>query len=648
MLHSSMKKIVFFLIVIFNFQFSFPQKSDSLQKVISKTSGNIKAEALRKLALLYIDKNDSLALNYINDGIKQIQNDKKLKGKLIFHKGMLQRSLKNDFLAIANLKKSVAILKNIDSAGTIDALYWLHRIYQRKGKFPQALQYGYKELEYSKALKDQNQIIKALLEIGYTYDRMGDYQEAIKWHRKGVKMANASNNKYYKAWGTGLIGIAYDELQQYDSALYYNKKAILLFKKINDTYFLRTWYSNIANTYTKLKNLKKAEEYILKSLTIDTNNIKKSIILINLGKIYIDTKRYKKAEKILDSAVVIAQRNDQKKFLSEAYMRLHELRKKQHRYNEALSYYINYKKTEDNLFNEKKAEQVAELKIQYNTTEKENEILTQRADLAEIDLTIQQRNFQMYSILGLAFILGLIGILFYNQQRLKNRQLLKENKLKDELATVQTQNKLQEQRLRISRDLHDNIGSQLTFIISSIDNLKFITKSADKNLKNKLSTINDFASNTINQLRDTIWAMNKNEISLADFYNRMLSFIEKAKHAKTDITFNVTNTIQSNSILSSVKGINIFRVIQEAVNNAIKYAKASKINVLIEESESNITFTVSDNGKGFDINTINFGNGLENMQKRIDEVGGTLSIDSHPSKGTTITVTCTKNTINAV
>ena len=63
--------------------------------------------------------------------------------------------------------------------------------------------------------------------------------------------------------------------------------------------------------------------------------------------------------------------------------------------------------------------------------------------------------------------------MFYNQQKLKNRQLQKENELKDALIKIETQNRLQEQRLRISRDLHDNIGAQLTFIISSIDYLKY-------------------------------------------------------------------------------------------------------------------------------------------------------------------------------
>ncbi len=646
-----MNKFIVVVFLLFSYTlYSQPssKKLDSLQKLISKTSGNNKAEALIEISTLYTSENDSLALIYINDAIKEITNNEKLKGKVIFQRGMIQRSLKNDPLAIFDLKKSISILKNIDSTDTIDALYWLHRIHQRKGQFPLALQYGYKGLEYSKALKNNDQIIKALLEIGYTYDRMGDYTEAIKWHRKGVKVAYSTNDEYYKAWGTGLIGIAYDELKKYDSALYYNKKAIILFKEINDIYFLRTWYSNIANTYTKLKDLKKAEEYIIKSLSIDVNSTNKSIVLINLGKIYIDTKRYAKAEKILDSALVIAKKNDQKRFASEAYIRFHELKKKQHKYDEALAYYVKYKETEDELLNEKKAEQIAEIKIQYDTAEKENQILTQRAELAEQDLTIQQRNFQVYGLIGLALILGLIGSLFFNQQRLKNRQLQKENKLKDELALVQTQNKLQEQRLRISRDLHDNIGSQLTFIISSIDNLKFITKSADNVLKNKLSTINEFASNTINQLRDTIWAMNKNEISFNDFFGRVLTFIEKAKSAKSSIIFSVQNNIDDEYVFSSIKGISTFRVIQEAVNNAIKYAEASKIDIIINKNSDNLIFKITDDGKGFDINTVNFGNGLENMQKRIDEIGGKLSIESKLSKGTTIKIICNKNTMNIV
>jgi len=75
--------------------------------------------------------------------------------------------------------------------------------------------------------------------------------------------------------------------------------------------------------------------------------------------------------------------------------------------------------------------------------------------------------------------------MFYNQQKLRNSQLRKENELKTALAQIETQNRLQEQRLRISRDLHDNIGAQLTFIISSIDTLKLRFKDMNEKLSDR-------------------------------------------------------------------------------------------------------------------------------------------------------------------
>ena len=114
------------------------------------------------------------------------------------------------------------------------------------------------------------------------------------------------------------------------------------------------------------------------------------------------------------------------------------------------------------------------------------------------------------------------------------------------------------------------------------------------------------------------------------------------------ITFSAQNNIDTEYVFSSIKGISTFRVIQEAVNNAIKYAEASKIDIITTESDDNLIFEIIDNGKGFDINTIIFGNGLENMQKRIDEVGGKLNIESKLKKGTSIKVACNKNTMNVV
>lgn len=204
---------------------------------------------------------------------------------------------------------------------------------------------------------------------------------------------------------------------------------------------------------------------------------------------------------------------------------------------------------------------------------------------------------------------------------------------------IESQNELQEQRLSISRDLHDNIGSQLTFVISSIENLKFGIGDSNPKAQTKLSQISDFTKSTIIELRDTIWAMNTNEIVFDDLRVRILNFLNNAKIAKENIDFKFTIEEKLKDIkLTSLIWVNIYRTTQEAVNNAIKYADATKISVAINEVENHIQICIKDNGKGFDFNEVSKGNGLFNMEKRITAIEGKLSINSIVNEGTTIQI----------
>jgi signal transduction histidine kinase len=253
-------------------------------------------------------------------------------------------------------------------------------------------------------------------------------------------------------------------------------------------------------------------------------------------------------------------------------------------------------------------------------------------------LEVRRKNTFIFGSLGLALILGLLGYLLYNQQKMKNRQLQKETELTSALAKIETQNKLQEQRLRISRDLHDNIGAQLTFIISSIDNLKYGFTDISEKLGNKLIGISSFTQQTIYELRDTIWAMNKENITFEDLQSRIANFIEHAKNAseKTDFSFNIDENVDETHIFSSVEGMNIYRIIQEAVNNALKYASADEIEVNISEKENKYTVEITDTGIGFDQDSTELGNGLNNMKKRAREIGGNIKFVSKINKGTKV------------
>jgi signal transduction histidine kinase len=228
--------------------------------------------------------------------------------------------------------------------------------------------------------------------------------------------------------------------------------------------------------------------------------------------------------------------------------------------------------------------------------------------------------------------------LIYRQQKLKTTQQAQEFELKSAISKIENQNKLQEQRLNISRDLHDNIGAQLTFIISSVDNIKYAFDITNEKLDNKLSNISSFAKDTIIELRDTIWAMNSNEISFEDLEIRINNYIEKAREAKDQISFSFAiDPVLKTQKLTSVQGMNIYRTIQEALNNAIKYANATVISINAKQVENQLKIIIQDNGVGFDEATVEKGNGLQNMQKRIEEIGGEFHLSSS-NEGTRIEI----------
>ena len=611
-------KRIFFIFFLFLFTINYAQTSrDSilivqtqkeLNQAILENNNSKKIDALYKLGFYAKDDSNLKALEYFNNAITLLNGDEHV------------------------------VLKDIN--------YERSLIYTMFSEFPKALEIGLKSLEFNKLNSNEKNVLRDMSHIGYLNDRMYEFSASIKWNRDALQIAKKIEDKSGEALCYGRIGIAFDELAEndnfnpklFDSALFYNKKAAEISKNLNDLAFLRTTYSNIGNTYSKLKDYKKAEEYTLKSLAVPGFEDRKGVTLVNLGKIYLETERYEDAKKILDSAMQNTMYHGTRKYQLEAFYRLHELDVKKGDYKNALENYIEYKGIEDALLNETKTKQIAEVSERYNSAEKERQILIQRAEIAEQDLIIQERNFQIYGLLGLGLILGVIGYLFFNQQKLKNRQLQKENELKDALVKIETQNRLQEQRLRISRDLHDNIGAQLTFIISSIDNLKYGFDIKDQKLNTKLHKISEFTSETIYELRDTIWAMNKNEITFEDLQSRISNYIDKAHlyDEKITFSFNVDSSVNQQKTLSSIVGMNIHRIIQEAIHNSLKYASANEIKVNIEQLTEQLKITISDNGKGFDVNTVEKGSGLTNMKKRAINIGGDFTIISVVNKGSQV------------
>lgn len=548
--------------------------------------------------------------------------------------GISQDSLKRLLEATILSAKAIGYQK-----GAADAYLNLGVNYYYIGNYKANFESQLEAIKIYETIGENALAAKAYGELGYS-SRRRDLNMANSLMQKAIQLAKTDSVKSKVQDIYNNYSILKLMEKKYDSAKYFVKKGLVIKEAQKDSFGIPYSYANLANTYVEEGNLNEALVYFTKALDIR----KKINDSIGLGESYVQIaevlKQQNKLNKALDnfkSSMYYASKKKYGRLLSYNYYQLSDIYKKTNKTDSALHYLEQHLKLKDSLEGQEVLEELATLRVKFDTEKKEKEILSQRADLAEKELDLSKKNIYILGLGALAVVLGLLGYLFYNQQKLKNRQLQKENQLKDALLKIETQSKLQEQRLRISRDLHDNIGAQLTFIISSLDNLRYGFKIPEK-LGNKLRGISEFTTTTIHELRDTIWAMNKDKITFEDLQIRISNFIDQANLAAQNIkfSFNVDTSLDDDIAFTSVKGMNIYRIIQEAINNALKYAEATYINVDISEENNKMIVRIKDNGKGFDENSVKLGNGLNNMKKRAEDIKAQLSIQSVVGEGTDI------------
>ena len=544
-------------------------------------------------------------------------------------------------VALKSLDKSIAFYKNANnSMGIIKSMMNKGGVLYQKGETKKATQ----EYVYALAIAEKkgykNEIAALYKNIGLVYYSQGKTKEALTYNNKALAIFNQLKSKKDIAATYVNIGNCYfDDYQPQNALLNYNK-ALKLSKETNDNQTIAKLYNNIGSVYINdLQDTIKGIDYLLDALAIKKQMNNQNDLIIqynNIAAVYLDIRKYDLALSYNDKAFELASKSGNLEELINVYDTYALINSAKKDFKKAYDYHKLYSKTKDSLLNIDNLKAVEEINTKYQTAEKEKQLLQKEAEAKKKTTTII-----ILSLLEL--FIAIVGFLIYRQQRLKNVQQKQEFELQSAIAQIENQNKLHEQRLAISRDLHDNIGAQLTFIISSVENLKFGFPTMENSIKNHLTKISDFTKTTIVELRDTIWAMNANEFTFDDLSSRIYNFIEKAQSAKENTAFKfLVDDSLKNSKFSSLEGVNLYRTIQEAVNNAIKYADATEVSVQVQPKENGIVIDISDNGKGFDLETIDFGNGIVNMQKRIEEIGGVFKIKSELIKGTQITISLNK------
>ncbi|PIE87220.1 MAG: hypothetical protein CSA03_01280 [Bacteroidetes bacterium] len=371
----------------------------------------------------------------------------------------------------------------------------------------------------------------------------------------------------------------------------------------------------LSNDYEKAKTLLLAAKPYLEESKVDPLQVFN--YKYQLAKSLVKTGEEHQAQQILEETIITVDSLHLYEEGIEIAKMLSRIYETNHRYDLALDMLKKHQFYTNETIGLKQQLAFKEIETKYQNSVQKNQLLKQQQKIDEDAWRIKRNNLWIV-ILALLLAFSLLIYFFFS----RNLRAKKEKELNDQ-ALKSTQEKL-----RISRDLHDNIGSELTLIKSKIDQRIYLLD--DEKEIESLTEISNYSKFAMDELRKTIWATKTNEIQLSELEDKIETFVQR---------FDINYELQSNyseAAISSLTGLNVYRSVQEAIQNAVKHSEASTLFISIRQfSEQQFELRISDNGKGFNTNESLRGNGIENMSVRMQEVEGSFDLQSS-EEGTVI------------
>lgn len=615
---------------------------DALKDSLVLKSGKERIEFLGDLGFKYRTINTDSAWHYARQAYKEAEafGDKDLQGRISMNLAILKTEAGDYEDAIKSYKLAMNLVDSTNGSQTLSFVYHnMANAYERTGEIDSAIYYSLRALRRYEIANDSQRIASVKLNIASQYRTIKEYELSEKVNMESLEMYRAMKNVFFQAAIENNLALLNNDQERYDKALEHAQESLRLWQSINQRLVVAYSYTNLGIAQKGLGRLNEAEESLKNALALQQERGDRYEVIflkMHLADVLNRRGNYSEAASLGREAYQGALDDDLLTFQQKTALTLSKIYENQRNYKDALSYMQKSTAAQDSLFLTEKAKEVLKLKEQYETEQKENEILRQRNELIESELTLKRRNNLLIAGGGLVLVLLVVGISLIRVQRLKAERIKNEAALERALAEAKAQENLKEQRIRIARDLHDNIGSQLTYITSITDTTRKGIDRGEVFLAEKLMQMKQFTLVTISELRDTIWAMNKDEISLEDIQERTQQ-LAATIHDATDDNIRVrTESDPSDKVLNAFVGMNLFRIIQECINNAVKHSETKEVLVSFKDINNKIEIVIQDFGKGFDTEAQGTGNGLYIMKNRAEKAGIDFKLTSVVGEGTRV------------
>lgn len=664
--------ILLFLIFVFgacsektNSDKNIISSSDSLPTYLSlaneeKLPLNFKQDYNRKaLSIILNQKDDSLNKVNLFKVANRYYNMSDWKGYTETTRLILERSKKSN-----------------DSANIAKAYSYLGDYYVVKSIADSAFMNYYKAEKFYLRLKDEYHIAKTFLNKASLQYNEGDFFESeinVFKALSSLKKQKNVNDLFYESYN--ILGILYNEREEYDKALEFQNKALLVLEDKSiplEFQYKATSLNNIGYVYLKTYNYKKAKVFFKEGLE-QTNLFKDkptlyAILLDNLAYTKFKLKEsdqlpdlFFQSLKIRDSLKLKAEIIATKIHLSEYFAFKKDTFKAIQFSKQALM----QARTSDKLINTlialkqiaivdpKNASSYSKeyihlndkmLKAERNMGEKFSRIEYETNEIKDQNSNLQEKNKTLVYVFSICTLVGLFFYVYKTQQA-RNRELL--FKQQQQVANediynllISQQNDIELTRIKekkkVAQELHDGVLGRMFGIRISLDSLEQMDE--DEALPKRRKYLTEL-KNIEEDIREISHDLNREKSELINNFVLILNKLFENQQATYDseLITSIDPQIKWELVSNAVK-INLYRIVQEALQNCNKYANAEKITVEFKSEINYLILSIYDDGIGFNTKRTKNGIGLHNIEYRAAECKGSMSIKSVQGEGTLLVV----------
>jgi signal transduction histidine kinase len=491
----------------------------------------------------------------------------------IMRLGQTEYTYGNHDAALRLYIESANLYRTINHPAKEASVYNEIAVLHRKNKnSAQSKEYVNDAFALYKVAYDTNGMATTLNNLGITHELEGNLDSALHFYRKAIVLYVQSKCDLCISYSLDYMAGVFKMQHHFDSAFYYESRSLAMRRKLNNTYAITQ-------------------------------------SLMTMGEIYFEQEKYHDAIVYFNEAAMVCRQINFKDFERRAYEYLSRCHQQNGDFKNALQYQIAFTRINDSLFNETRSKQISELQVKYESTQKKSEIegLKHRQQI---------NNYVLTTSIGFSVMIVVGGLVLYRQQKIKNR-------LSQERAVKETE---ETERLRIAKDIHDDLGSGLSKIHFLSQELLY--KNSSDETKTTMSSVIEISRNLIDNMRDLVWELNTENTSLDTLIARIREY---SSDYLEDTSIAIVGSYPSpmpDIALGKVVYRNIFMTVKEALSNTVKHARASHVYITVDISNSKLKANIRDDGKGFAAPQQRVGNGLTNMTSRISSIGGTLHIHS--------------------